>query len=213
MRVPGLKWPLILVSGVVGFVLGAVVTFFAMAVLLRIVQEKTQTRVFALQQRARQSVAEPQAPWLPMRLSPSAASWRLLPLDDGGDPVTLGELRDHGVFLQFWATWCLPCLREMPSVQALAHSLPPDRIRFLLVSTESREVIKAFLDRHPLHVPVYLGSAPPPVFSVPVLPATFIIAPGGRIEARYLGSARWDDPRVASFLREMSNSLDRAASR
>ena len=117
--------------------------------------------------------------------------------------MTLGDFQGKPVFLNFWATWCPPCIAEMPSIQDLYDDYK-DEVAFVLISNESREVIDAFMERHDYTMPVFtLGGSVPPLFETSTIPSTYLIGPSGRLLIRKTGAARWDSRKV----REMINGL------
>jgi thiol-disulfide isomerase/thioredoxin len=115
--------------------------------------------------------------------------------DRDGRTLSLAEFRGRPIFLNVWATWCGPCVAELPAIERLA---------FLAVSTEPLETIRAFAQEKKLTVPVYQGAdPPPPIFQTEGIPATFLIAPDGRIATAQVGSTQWDDPSVVAFLEKL----------
>lgn len=130
---------------------------------------------------------------------PADYSWRLLDLDDA--PVEFSRFRGKTVFLNVWATWCGPCVMEMPSIARLASYPALKDVAFVCVSTDdSAATVKQFLaDKH-WPMTVLRATDTPPVFSTPGIPATFIIAPDGRVVRSEVGAADWDDPEVVALL-------------
>ena len=66
-------------------------------------------------------------------------SWSIRTLN--GREVTLSEFKDKVIFINFWATWCMPCVAEMSNIQSLYDSLKSKRVAFLLISDESKETV------------------------------------------------------------------------
>jgi thiol-disulfide isomerase/thioredoxin len=129
--------------------------------------------------------------------------WSLVDLD--GRPVDFAQLRGKPVFLNLWATWCGPCVEELPSIDRLATNPRLKEVAFLAVSTEPLETIRAFARQKRLAVPVYQSPGdPPPIFQTDGIPATFLIARDGRIAAAQIGSTQWDDPSVVEFLEKLA---------
>jgi thiol-disulfide isomerase/thioredoxin len=139
---------------------------------------------------------------------PAEYNWTVLDLED--QPVSFAKFKGKTVFLNFWATWCGPCVREMPSIDSLARDpkLAGKSIAFVCVSTdENSESVKQFLKGKNLAMTflrVQNGKVPPVYFSE-AIPATFVIAPDGRIAATQVGSANWHEPRVVEMLLGMND--------
>ncbi len=108
------------------------------------------------------------------------------------EPVYLGDLRNQVVFLNFWATWCPPCVAELPEIER-AYQKHKNQVAFLLVTNEKPEVVKAFMDKHGYDLPVlYPGTETPEVLQATSIPTTFIISREGKIVAKKTGAANWD---------------------
>jgi Peroxiredoxin len=112
-----------------------------------------------------------------------------LPTIDGGRYV-LAEQRGKWVVVNFWATWCAPCLKEMPELSAL-HSMRENiRVVGLAYEETTPEALQAFLAERPVTYPVVIADpyAPPADFATPRgLPMTFLINPQGRVVHHFLG--------------------------
>jgi len=121
---------------------------------------------------------------------------------EGGE-VVLGDLRGQVVFLNLWATWCGPCVVELPTIQKLSEALDGEDVTFLLVSNEDASTVLDFLESRQLDLPVALSSAKdvPQAFRARGIPATYIIDREGRIVFRHVGAALWDDPASLEFIR------------
>ena len=153
-------------------------------------------------------------PKRPARLENSGSSqpaeydWTVLDLDD--QPVAFSKFKGKTVFLNFWATWCSPCVGEMPSIDALAKDprLKGKSIEFLCVSTdEDAQSVRSFLkgkDMGMTFLRVQNGKVPP-VFHSEGIPTTFLISAEGRIAASEVGSADWHEPRVVEFLLKLAS--------
>lgn len=190
------RWSVVVVAFVLGLATGVALVVIVTNQLHRMGEAR-------IARTEAQRLQELQPPWLPTlaRLSPAARHWVLLPLQDGVAPITLAQLKGRPILLGLWATWCAPCIAEMSSLQALSRQPAAAGLSFVLVSTERREVVRDFLRRRMISLPFYVASAPVPrEFSGSTLPTTFIIARDGRLVVRQLGAAKWDDPKVATFL-------------
>jgi thiol-disulfide isomerase/thioredoxin len=133
-------------------------------------------------------------------------AWRLMDLDI--TPVSLDRYRGRVVFLNIWATWCPPCVAELPSIAHLAANPALRDVAFVCVSVDDNlQPVRRFVrERAPMLPVVWSAGAPPEVFQTGGIPATFVIAPDGRIVVAQVGSARWDDPAVVDFLKALAKS-------
>lgn len=132
--------------------------------------------------------------------------WTLRRLD--GTLVTLGELRGQPVFVNFWATWCAPCVEEMASIRRLAESMVAANVavEFLLVSSERERVVRAFVDRYDIAPsPVLEETLAPEAFGELVLPTTAVLDPEGRMVFWHRGATDWAQPEVVALLTELAN--------
>jgi thiol-disulfide isomerase/thioredoxin len=115
-----------------------------------------------------------------------------------GTVVHLGDLKGKPVLLNLWATWCAPCVREMPSLERLAVERG-ETLRVLAVSEDRRgaDVVEPFIERHELkRLPIFLDvkSDATHVFAVDAIPTTILIDREGREVGRFRGPAEWDGP-------------------
>ena len=148
-------------------------------------------------------------PTLAPLLSPQPAdfAWPLRDLDD--KPVEFARYRGRTIVLNLWATWCGPCRAELPALAALAENpkIKEKGIAVICVSTdESADVLRGFLAGKTWPMTMVRATALPSAFTTDGIPATFIIAPDGKIVASELGAARWDDPAVIGYLVNLANS-------
>jgi len=129
-------------------------------------------------------------------------------VDIDGKPNNLAKLRGKVVLVNFWATWCPPCRREMPSMQRLYQSLPRESFEILAVNIgEDESVVFAFtgtLEPSPTF-PILLDSDSGALRKWPVkgLPTSFIIDRQGRVALRAVGGRDFTSPSVAAQLRTL----------
>jgi thiol-disulfide isomerase/thioredoxin len=124
----------------------------------------------------------------------------------GGETVRLGDYAGEFVVLNFWATWCVPCVKEMPSLDRLQATLADEPFRVVAVSLDrgGRPKIEQFYERHGIE---RLGAYPDPLgnlrdaMQVSVLPTTVLIGRDGREIARLYGDAEWDSDEALAMIR------------
>ncbi len=132
---------------------------------------------------------------------PADYNWTLEDL--GNQPVEFARFKGKTVFLNVWATWCGPCVGEMPSIARLAANpaLKGKNIEFVCVSIDdSTDKVVQFLRGKNWPMTVLHSQSLPRVFETEGIPATFILTPSGRITAAEVGSNDWDTPEVVAFL-------------
>jgi thiol-disulfide isomerase/thioredoxin len=131
----------------------------------------------------------------------AAYDWRLTALD--GRELSFAEFQDKVVFLNVWATWCMPCVAEMPAIQRLHDAVSAEGIVLVLVSDEDAAVVRQFVREEGYTFPVYLTEALPAPFETEGIPATFIVNRQGRVVLTHRGPAAWDSAACQSFLRAL----------
>ena len=126
--------------------------------------------------------------------------WTVQSLD--GQDFKMTEAKGKVVFLNFWATWCPPCVAEMPSIQRLHEKLKDDGIAFVCISNEEASKINQFVREKGFTFPIYtMRGAPPAIFKTRGIPSTFILSPDGKIAFKHVGSAKWDDEKSIDFIK------------
>jgi thiol-disulfide isomerase/thioredoxin len=113
-----------------------------------------------------------------------------------GTVVHLADLKGKPVLINLWATWCAPCVREMPSLERLAVERA-GTLRVLAISEDRRgeDVVGPFLEKNDLkRLPIFLDgkSDASHAFGVDAIPTTILIDRRGREVGRFLGPAEWD---------------------
>ena len=125
--------------------------------------------------------------------------------DLNGRPATFDRFRGRAVFLNIWATWCGPCLTELPSIVNLAADPRLKDVAFVAMSVdESPETLRRFVAERKLTLPVYRATSLADAFQTAGIPATFVIAPDGTIVGSLVGSARWDTPENVELLESLA---------
>jgi peroxiredoxin len=117
-----------------------------------------------------------------------------------GETVSLSDLRGQWTLLNFWATWCAPCIKEMPYLNQLAAER---EMQVLGVNfNEGEEVVRPFVNEHGISFPILMqpDDITLLVYGVRGLPRTFVIAPDGTIAHTIIGQI--DPARLDAWLDE-----------
>ncbi len=116
-------------------------------------------------------------------------NWQLI--NDRGEQFDFNDAKNKVVIINFWATWCPPCIAEMPSLNKL-YKAYEDKVILLYVSDEANETLLKFKDKNDYNFPVYHSiAALPSEFDVTSIPRTFVIDKKGRVVVDKTGAANW----------------------
>tara|TARA_B100000242_G_scaffold86159_1_gene57533 strand:- start:650 stop:1282 length:633 start_codon:yes stop_codon:yes gene_type:complete len=116
---------------------------------------------------------------------------------------TLQNFKGKNLFINYWATWCNPCLAEMPYMAELYENYKDEEdIIFLYLSREKLEIIKNYIpkDESLQQLPIYKIITDDEFFATSGIPTTFIVNSDGEVIVKDLGSAFWNDESVFKFI-------------
>lgn len=134
----------------------------------------------------------------------AAAAFTISDMD--GKTYSLEESRGKWVFLHFWASWCGPCRKEMPEIQALQALIKDEPIDIVLVNTaETEDTLFSFLSEvsPQLHSYMDRDGQLTEVYAPRGLPTTFLIDPQGKRRYLALGGQPWTNDPYLAFLRQL----------
>jgi cytochrome c biogenesis protein CcmG/thiol:disulfide interchange protein DsbE len=123
-----------------------------------------------------------------------------------GTQVSLQQYKGKVIFLNFWATWCIPCREEMPALEKLHHTYRAQDLVVLAIDLkESPEQVKAFFEKHALSFPSVIdpNGAVFRAYSVTGMPTTYLIGRDGTILARGIGGRDWTRAEAHELIREL----------
>jgi thiol-disulfide isomerase/thioredoxin len=139
------------------------------------------------------------------KVPPKAASDFTL-LDTDGQQVSLQPYRGKVVFLNFWATWCIPCREEMPSLERLHQTYQAQDLAIISIDLkEGADQVKAFFQKHGLSFPSLLDPNGTVFrdYLVAGMPTTYLIDRNGTLLARGVGGRDWTRAEAQQLIQEL----------
>jgi thiol-disulfide isomerase/thioredoxin len=131
-------------------------------------------------------------------ISNSTNNWILY--DMKGNEHKYSDLNKKPVFLNVWATWCPPCIAELPSIKDL-HADYGQKVNFILVSNENPDVVKAFIEKNNYqNLDFYISKNLPQDFTTQSIPATFVISTDSKVVVNKKGAAKWNSSKMTNIL-------------
>ncbi|MBI3581087.1 MAG: TlpA family protein disulfide reductase [Nitrospinae bacterium] len=125
----------------------------------------------------------------------------------GGKKTSLEDYRGKWVFLNFWATWCPPCLKEMPEMEEFYKKFKSKNLVMLAVSVDKDDPSKiaSFIKDHGYTFEVFLDPDGESLdkFHTSKIPATFIINPKGEVVSQAAGPREWMDPEIIKYFNDL----------
>lgn len=139
---------------------------------------------------------------------PPAILPRLTFLDADGKPQSLAQYAGHGLVLNLWATWCVPCVAEMPALDVLARSLAPSGLRVLTVSLDrgGAASVRPFYAAHGItSLPILLDphSVLLGALGLDGIPTTLLVDKTGMEVVRLQGPVDWASPQAAALVTKL----------
>ncbi|MBO6795260.1 MAG: TlpA family protein disulfide reductase [Balneolaceae bacterium] len=134
------------------------------------------------------------------------ANYNMPLLSMDGERMSLQDFEGKTIFLNFWATWCPPCIAEMPNIQKLYEDFEnQDNIVFVMLSLdEDPDKARAYMARKEFTMPVYfLAGRKPGTYDSTVVPTTYVISPEGNIVMEKRGMANYNTASFRAFLNEL----------
>uniref|UniRef100_UPI004047BB8C TlpA family protein disulfide reductase n=1 Tax=Roseivirga sp. TaxID=1964215 RepID=UPI004047BB8C len=137
----------------------------------------------------------------------ASADYNFRLVDTEGNKLDVRDLKGKTIFINMWATWCAPCVAEMPSINDLYNKIEnKEEIVFLMISYDKdMRTARGWVKRKGFDFPVYqLASPLPDMYETGVVPSTFVISPQGKIVLNKTGMANYDTKRFLNFLTKMT---------
>ncbi|WP_109833151.1 TlpA family protein disulfide reductase [Reichenbachiella versicolor] len=131
-----------------------------------------------------------------------SADYNFLLSDAEGNKVNFNEFKGKYIFLNFWATWCPPCIAEMPDINDLYLKVENSNTKFVMINLDQNfEKAKEYIAKKGYEFPIYkISSRRPEVFQSQSIPTTFIISPEGKIIVKKTGMAKYNTEEIRNLL-------------
>ena len=121
--------------------------------------------------------------------------------------IDLGAYKGKTIFVNFWATWCKPCIAEMASIEKAQNILRKENVVFLMASSESAEEINAFQNAHNYQFK-YTRIENSEDLNIQALPTTFIFNAEGKLVFSETGYRKWDEKNNIDMIIKIANKDD-----
>ncbi|MBT8305693.1 MAG: TlpA family protein disulfide reductase [Maribacter sp.] len=133
-----------------------------------------------------------------LRMPVKNYDWQLVNAD--GKEFNFEMTKGKVVLVNFWATWCPPCVAEMPSLQNLYNDYF-DKVEFMFVAQDKVEKVSAFIAKKGYTLPVYYSrTEAPKLLTSKTIPTTYVINREGKIIVAETGAADWNSDKVRKIL-------------
>jgi peroxiredoxin len=124
-----------------------------------------------------------------------------------GKMVSLSDYQGHVVLVNIWATWCPPCVDEMPSMERLYQELKDENFEILAISIDApgEKAVASFMKKNNLSFPALLdpGGTIKSAYQTTGVPESFIINKQGILVEKIIGPRNWADPTAVRYLRDL----------
>lgn len=138
------------------------------------------------------------------RVPPEIAFGNLPLLTADGKPASLNDYAGKVVVLNFWASWCADCLREMPSMADAQSQLAADNVAFVCITDESDEKLQRFLRTHNYPFVFLRTTQTHKSNGIHALPCTYVIDRNGKVAYSVMGSTAWNAPGQINHIRALA---------
>lgn len=140
-------------------------------------------------------------------ISANSKNEEILFKNPDGEIIELSDQKGKVVFINFWATWCPPCIAEMPSINKLYSEFRDnDKVMFLMVDVDNnRTASQKFMDKRKFKLPVYTpASSIPSSYMSGAIPTTLVLNKYGKVVFKHEGMGDFSNEEFKTFLTKLS---------
>lgn len=120
-----------------------------------------------------------------------------------GEPKNIAIGQGKVAFISYWATWCPPCIAELPGIQALYNDYG-DKVNFVLLTQENTQKVQRFISKKEYDLPIYIPKMQAPgILQEKSIPTNFVIDAQGVIVIKETGAADWNSKKVRELLDDL----------
>lgn len=179
--------------------------FLFFAFIIALIFPQSRIEVIAFINKARVAVVNPSVKDTKNRVTLSSGdyNWEFETVE--GKKNNLANYKGKVIFLNLWATWCPPCVAEMPSIQELYDKYKNnDQVAFIIVSSEKPEKVKAFMKKRGFTFPVKITHYQmPKPFYTKSIPTTFLVSKSGKIVVKETGATNWAGEKMQKIVNDL----------
>lgn len=137
----------------------------------------------------------------PAHLNQPAPTFKI---SDGTRTVNLADYRGQVVLLNFWASWCGPCIEELPSLLAMQHQMPQIKVIAISIDEDDDSYRKFLVDHHvDLFTVRDANQQANALYGTFQYPETYVIDRNGLIQRKYIGARDWTSPEMVAYLAQL----------
>lgn len=133
------------------------------------------------------------------------ANYNLSLVNSNGEEISMEDYRGKVIFMNVWATWCPPCVAEMPGINKLYNDVKKEDFVFIMLSVD-QDFQRAidFNEKKGYDFEVFRALGPmPPIYNAKSLPTTYVIAADGTLALTHMGMGDYDTEEFKEFLRDL----------
>lgn len=142
------------------------------------------------------------------RVAPDIAFAGLQLYTPEGEARSLADYKGKTIFLNFWATWCADCIKEMPSMVNAQQQVDPNKFVFVLISDEAPEKVAAWRDRKQYPFEFLVIRKPMGELGIHAIPTTYLLNKSGQVISTKVGGEKWDAPEMIERLKKMAEAAE-----